>query len=496
MSKLVKPNISTPLFEWLKYHFVEKKFITAFRLVLMIVWGFAIVYITNDINFTFLVVIASVAIGILILLVCLRYPLFGLYFTLVFSSLFALPGRFYNIQSPIGILVEVFTYVLWISVLANSKFHTEDTAAFRKHPITVVLIIIMMYYILELANPFMTSKVGWLFFFRKQISFLLLFFIAYIVLNSYEKIKFFLKFWIMLAVVIAVYGIKQQWLGLASFEKLWIGSDPLLMKLYVQGGFLRKFSFLTDPATFGIICAAFGMLTLVLAIRLRRALQKSCLYLASIILLLASSYSGTRTCNVMIMAGLTGYGIFTINEKKTFLIAASSLFLLAFLFTGPFQNNPVIHRIKTTFQGSKDASASVRDINRHSIQPYIHSHPIGGGLNTSSSEGALYNPKHTLAGFPPDSGYMKILLEQGWIGFAIHLFLYFVILKRGIDGFVTAHNHSIKTIYLALTVCLFSMIVGQYSQIAIGQYPLILFYYSSLAVLIKLINYDKPLTAD
>lgn len=165
MAKLWKSNILTALSVWLKYQFFEKKFITAFRLVLMIVWGFAIFYITSEINHNFSVDIAMLAIGILVLIVCLRYPLFGLYFTLLFSSLFALPGRFYNIQSPVGILVEVFTYVLWISVLVDSKFHTEDTAAFRKHPITVVLIIIMFYYILELANPAMHSKVGWLFFF-------------------------------------------------------------------------------------------------------------------------------------------------------------------------------------------------------------------------------------------------------------------------------------------------------------------------------------------
>lgn len=263
------------------------------------------------------------------------------------------------------------------------------------------------------------------------------------------------------------------------------------MKLYFQGGLLRKFSFLTDPAAFGIVCAAFGLLTLVFAIRLRQTLLKYCLFLASLILLLASTYSGTRTCNVMIMAGLVVYAIFTFNERRTYLLAATSFFIIMLLLMVPLPDHPVVHRIKSTFQGSKEASASARDINRHNIQPYIRSHPIGGGLNTSSNEGALYNPGHALAGFPPDSGYMKILLEQGWIGFAIHLLLYFLILKRGVDCFITAHDQTIKTIYLAFSVCLFSLIVGQYSQIAIAQYPLILFYYSSLAVLIKLINYDK-----
>lgn len=44
-------------------------------------------------------------------------------------------------------------------------------------------------------------------------------------------------FWITLATVIALYGIKQQWFGLSKFEDLWLHSDPLLMKLYFQEDF-------------------------------------------------------------------------------------------------------------------------------------------------------------------------------------------------------------------------------------------------------------------
>jgi putative inorganic carbon (HCO3(-)) transporter len=115
---------------------------------------------------------------------------------------------------------------------------------------------------------------------------------------------------------------------------------------------------------------------------------------------------------------------------------------------------------------------------------------MGGGLNTSGNEGILYSPAHELAGFPPDSGYMKILLEQGWIGFAINLLLYFVILKTGLDTFHRAKSFTIRNVAIALTTAMFALIVGQYSQISISQYPLILFYYSALGILIKLSRYD------
>ena len=49
----------------------------------------------------------------------------------------------------------------------------------------------------------------------------------------------------------------------------------------------------------------------------------------------------------------------------------------------------------------------------------------------------------------------------------------------------------IKNLYLAITVSMFALIVGQYSQIAIAQYPLILIYYALLAILTKLIRFDE-----
>ncbi|MEO5996776.1 MAG: O-antigen ligase family protein [Chitinophagaceae bacterium] len=491
MAKLTKSTIFSSLSEWVTYHFYERKPSTLLGIALLVVWGLFIAYITYGIN-PITAVLSLVVIGVFILRICLRYPLSGLYFTSLFSAFFALPGRFFSMQSPIGILVEVFTYVLWVAVLRKSVQLQTDNSKFWNNKVTVMQFIIVLYYLLELANPAMHSTIGWLFFFRKQISYLLLYFIAFCVLDSFDKIKFYLKFWVAFALVIALYGIKQQWLGFADFEKTWLQSDPVLIKLYFQAGFLRKFSILTDPAAFGTLCSCFGLFTLVFALRIQQTRIKFLMYLATFVLFLATTYSGTRTSILMIGAGITAYSIITINEKRTYrliVIAAVTFFVLMLT---PFNDSPVLNRVKTIFKGSREASISIRSNNRHKIQPYIWSHPFGGGINTSSVEGQLYNKDHPLAGFPPDSGYMKILLEQGWTGFALHLLLYFVILKYGIDGFYQARKPVIKTIYIALTSLLFSLIVGQYSQISISQYPIILFYYSALAVLIKLKDYDTP----
>jgi putative inorganic carbon (hco3(-)) transporter len=477
---------------WFTHQFRDKKLNTPLGWILMAAWGYFIAYTTAAEDYQLTSMILLVIIGVFLLLLCLRHPLAGMYITIGFSCLFALPGRMFYIASPIGILVEVFTYILWIAVLGGNSKQKDDMTALWKHPITITFIIILIYYLMEIANPAMDSIAGWMFFIRKQISYILFYYICYVLLDSYKKMRDFLVFIIVLVLIIALYGIKQQWFGLFGFEKVWIYSDPLILELFWQGGFLRKFSFLTDPAAFGVICAAFCLFTLVLGMRTRKTKRKILLFTTSALCLIASSYSGSRTCNLMIVAGLLAYAVFTLNEKSTYVLVIASLFIGVFLLYGPFQNNPVIYRAKTTFSASKDASASIRDINRQRIQPYILTHPVGGGLNTSGMEGGLFNPWHPLANFPPDSGYMKILLEQGWIGFALHLVFYFLFLKHALLGFYKAQQPGIKNIYIALTICLFSLVVGQYSQVAIAQYPLILFYYASLVIIIKLIHYDTP----
>lgn len=460
------------------------------------------IYFTTKAHFALPVILSMAVCGCSIFYICLQSREFGLYFIILFSALFALPGRFLYLASPIGVLVELLTWVLWLNVLRVESARERIFYIFRNNAISVALACLFAYYVLELLNPavmgtrgLLKSTVGWLFFLRKQISFLLFYCVAYSILTSYRQVRYFFIFCLALVLLIALYGIKQQWFGMARFEERWLGDDPVSYRLFFQGGFLRKFSILTDPAAFGILCASFGLFSLILAIRTSSGKTRWLLLFTALVCLLAASYSGTRTCVLMVAAGLLLYTIMTLNEKKTYgLIIVSLLTALVLLF-GPFKNNPVMARIRSTLQSSKDPSATVRNVNRHFIQPYVLHHPVGGGLNTSSLEGKLYNPNHALAGFPPDSGYLKILVEQGWIGFALHLAFYFLIIRHGIICFFNATQGTIKNLYIAITVLLFSLIVGQYSQLAIAQYPLILIYYAVLAVLVKLIDFDKTFPA-
>ena len=158
----------------------------------------------------------------------------------------------------------------------------------------------------------------------------------------------------------------------------------------------------------------------------------------------------------------------------------------------PF-NNATLNRFRTTFSQEQDASYRVREVNRKSIQFYIYTHPIGGGLATTGGTGKVYNPGHYLAGFQPDSGYLKKALEIGPIGLAFYCIMYFLILQTGISGYFSCKDEDIKLIYAATTCALFCFFVGEYAQKAIGQITDIVIYYPLIVILIRLKSFDgKP----
>jgi len=130
-------------------------------------------------------------------------------------------------------------------------------------------------------------------------------------------------------------------------------------------------------------------------------------------------------------------------------------------------------------------------MNRISIQPYIYAHPMGGGLATSSSEGMLYNPGHPLAGFPPDSGFLKSAIETGWIGYAVSIIYFFVLLTQGVGYYFKAQDGRIRLYILVFTASMFVYILAQYSQASIGQFPTLFFFYPAAALLSRLLQIDK-----
>ena len=481
---------------WSKDVFFTKRMNSVPGWIVMALVGIGLAWAGSHFNEKIPLLVAGAAAGILFFLACMYYPELAYYSYIASIITFTLPARMFGIPIPLGIPIPATGYLCVLSIIAAQYRKRTNSADFWKTPTSLMMLLLFFYLLLEAFNPEIPDRGGWWNLFQKHILYMLFYWVSFLMLDSLEKIRRFVKFWIVLAAIVAFWGIKQQYIGFTQFEDAYIHSDPNITQLLFQGGMFRKFSLLPDPAAFGIMATSSALFTLVLAIRTENKKSRKWLYIVSFLQIISSSYSGTRTCNVMLIAGILAYILFTINEKRTIVVLISSVAMALFLLFGPLRNSPVIFRIKTTFEGSKEPSNMVRDVNRKNIQPYIYERPLGGGLQSCGEEGIRFYPTHRLAGYPPDSGYMKIMLEQGWIGLALHVIFYFIILQRGITGFYESRKAEIKTLYMAFTICLFSLIVGQYSQLGISQYPQYLFYLATLVIFYKLKEYDTTTSED
>jgi hypothetical protein len=474
----------------LHYHFIERKLNSWLGYFLMIVIGLGLSYVTAVIDYKAGVAVVAGFASLSLLFLFFKFPYFGFYFTLAFSSLVVELWRL--IDLPWGNVVDPMIVLAFLATIIRYDFRREIGKQFWSNPMTISLYILFGYSIIEAFNPSMGSMLGWTSYFRKEITYFIFYAIAYCLLNSKKQVLNFIYFTITLSTVLAIYACKQQIFGYAPFE-MWsiMKGGPMAYQLLFQGGLLRKFSVFSDPATSGILFASTTMQCVLLLIRDSNNKRRVWWAIASILNILAYSFSGTRTATMMIIVGIAFYSLVTLYEKRTLVFMIFCTMFFWAMYVSPFQN-VVTNRIRTTFNGTKDESAAIRDYDRHQIQPYLFDHPMGGGIFTTWAEGPKYNPTHPLAKFMPDSGYAKMLAEQGSIGLALLLLTYLIQMRQGLKNFYKARDPEVRNHYIAIITMVFTLMVAQYAQMAISQYPIMLYYYAFLAVLYKFISYENP----
>ena len=302
--------------QWLRYHFLQKKLNTAFGWILLFLIGALLVYGIVMVDYKIGPIVVVCVSAFLLFVLIMKYPYFGLYFLIAFSSITTIVDRLITLPIPTGTFIEVITYLEFLSILLKYDQKKNIDLRFWKNPITIGLYVLFGFYLIELFNPEMFSQLGWFSFFRKQLSYFVFYYICYSLLDSRARIIYFVRFIIVLCSLLALYACKQQWFGYSGFELRAIGTGGGL-QLLLQGGLLRKFSVFSDPATSGILFASISMLCIILFIRTNNKKERIWLGAAALSNLLGYSYSGTRTATLMIVAGICLYCVSTLYEKRT-----------------------------------------------------------------------------------------------------------------------------------------------------------------------------------
>jgi putative inorganic carbon (hco3(-)) transporter len=461
----------------------------------LLIGSLLISFLIGSFGYVVGLLITALIIGIPLLYKSLVDTDFGFIFLTWYTYFLFFIGRLLlPTRLPMGVGVELMEIVLLCGILiADFKQRKTDWSYFN-NPITYIFIIYQTYNVLQVFNPNATSLAGWLVSTRGIVFDLVIYFVIVRLFTSLSLIKKFTKAWLFFSMLAALYGFYQEIFGYQNFEWQDINSVPGAIDLIQNWGILRKFSFMSDVATFGIVMAYSGIFCVVLAMSYSEWRKRIFLMSCAILMFVAMTFSGTRTATAMVPVGAFMYILLYINNKRTIVILVVSVLAFIVILYGPFYGNGIT-RIRSTFQPKEDASMNVREYNRARAQPYIHSHPIGGGVNTTDSEGEALSPGHQLAGFPTDSGYLKTALTIGWIGLIILMTLYFVVIAIGVKNFYLATDPLIKRLYGAYIAAFFSLLIANYAQSAMGQKPTGLLVFAIFVIMPNLIKLENQTQA-
>ena len=389
-------------------------------------------------------------------------------------------------ELPVGIALDILTAILSLGLLI--KLSRDKDWSWFKHPLSILLGVWILYSIVLFINPAAPNSLGWVYTIRTIALQGLLFFVALYAFDDFNFLKYFAGTIIVLSLLAALYGLYQELVGIPFFEMKWIYSDAVKYQLYFLNGRFRVFSFMSDPAIFGVIMATMSLFSFALAMGPWARKYKIFLLISSLIMFMAMLPSGTRTAYVLIPAGLLFLSFVSMNR---WIILTTIIILgigVSLIIVQP--DNAVVSRVMSAFQPTTDASYQERLESQVFIQSYIQKHPIGSGLGTTGYWGQRFSPDTMLANFNPDSGYVRIAVEMGWIGLLILCALLFLGLFTGVKGYFRSLDREVRSYYLAFLVLLIAMVIASYAQLVFTQRPATELFFISLAAVVKLKTFE------
>lgn len=467
-----------------------RKFSNVFRILMLLVAAFGFAYSIREFGSTAGLLSIAIMIGLPVGYTVIAYPrigvivlMIGAYFIMFLLRL--VPGY------PLGTIMDALQYLLILAFFLKQKYN-RNYEIFRS-PISVMILIWFAYNILQVGNPTTEARMAWVYTVRTVALVNLTFFIFTYFIDTVAFLRLIFKVWMALSLFAAAYATKQEYFGFFAFEEAGL-QDPLVQLLLFINGHWRKFSIFSDPVAFSYNMVASGLYCFAILVRPASRNKKILHGFMLAFFMSAMIYSGTRGAYVLMPAAMGLYLAMHIN-KKTLMIGTIGGILFLGLINVP-TSNVTLFRFQSAFKPSDDASFNVRATNQKRIVPYILSHPLGGGLGATGVWGVKFAPNSFLASFPPDSGYVRVAVELGWIGLAIFCVWMFIVLKEGIKNYFLMKDPELKTYALAVVLVIFALNFGNYPQEALVQFPSNIYFYLYSAIILITRRLDREKNGD
>lgn len=435
------------------------------------------------------IILAGIPLFCLILLFLFRKP-YWLMIVLFIMNYIIMGVSRYILSLQGGIIIDILLLTTLFILLVQTIFFRVDYWKRANNTLTYLSLIWLIYCTIEIVNPHTTPEL-WLTSVR-GIAFYLFFFVllTLALFDRYITLKNILILWAVLTVLAVLKALIQKFIGFDWAENHWLFTGKGSKTHIIYSG-IRYFSFFTDAANFGCSMALSMVVFSISALYIKNKYVRTLFIIATLLSAYGMVISGTRAA---LAVPFVGYTIFVIVSKRTKIVIGGAILILStfvfFYFTNIGQSNTEIRRMRSAFEGTKDASFVVRLENQKKMKEFMPSHPFGIGIGKSKHA----DPQDYMYGIATDSSLIFIWVETGTIGLIIYLFIFLFVIGRGIyDILFRIKNEEVKGVMSALVAGLGGMLVTAYGNEVLQQFPTGPILYMCMAFIMMGRRFDKEM---
>lgn len=362
---------------------------------------------------------------------------FGLWLVVFLGSCLGLLKRYAPVpDSVITISYDALCFGMLLYVILRRLLRS------RRMPYshaTLPILVFVTFVLLTILNPVLTSYGRGLLGWRFLASGILLHFLGFYVFDRETQVWRLLRVFWFAAILVSLYGLVQLWQGYTAVELAWIEELAATMKIAGTHNY-RLMSSMGSAVDLGFFLAI-AITTIFAPLLFRR---RHWPYLVHFILFfVALIFTYVRAAWVAALGGcLFILASFVWRDKRLRLLYPSLLVIallvaLSFPFilktVTPYITNPALQvRLLSLADPLGDKSMHDRFQRWNGLWELITVYPQGIGVGMTGAASLRYADEPSPAPVTSDNTYLRVLLETGWIGLLLFLWLLISIFLRGL----------------------------------------------------------------
>lgn len=339
-------------------------------------------------------------------------------FHILFAAQFLLIAANIIMSVKIGLFSLVLILLLTTICLIQLSNDAGTNWKPGKNIMTFLFIIWLLFYFLELLNPNNVMEAWNINIAPYVLIGLMCAFIIPIVIRSKKEIELLLIIWSIFVIIFTIKGYWQKSHGFSAKDLYFLHALGGARTHIIWSG-IRYFSCFTDAANYGVHSAMAAVVFSISAFFVNSKWKRIYFLLIAAGGLYGMGISGTRSAMGVIMGGMLMITIIAKNWKALLAGVFVSIGVFCFFYyTNIGSGNQYIHKMRSSFHPTEDASYIVRLENRQRMKELMATKPIGYGIGLSKA--GNFKSKEQMP-YPPDSWLVSVWVETGIVGLILYL---------------------------------------------------------------------------